>query len=58
MDNTTHLYDALAAILNALESAGEQPIPITCRGHSSITGTDGRVEADKVTGRWIAQTNR
>jgi hypothetical protein len=55
MDTNEQLLAALAAILNALEAAGEQPMPITARGHSSIATASGSVDADKKTGRWIVR---
>ena len=53
MTDNVHLYEALAAILNALDAAGEKPLPSTTRGYSGILGQAGTVDADKETGRWI-----
>lgn len=50
---TQHLYEALAAILNALDEAGEAPRPFTDRSYSGVMGEAGTVDADKETGKWI-----
>ncbi len=55
MDETTnkHLWDALAAVMNALKEAGEDPSPVTSRGFSTITGVHGSVDADRDADRWV-----
>lgn len=48
-----HLYAALAAILNALDEAGEAPRPFTDRSYSGVLGEAASVDADKESGRWV-----
>ncbi|MCQ6554739.1 hypothetical protein NPS70_16255 [Streptomyces sp. C10-9-1] len=48
-----HLWGALAAVLNALREAGEDPVPMTSKGFSTITGTHGSVDADRSSDAWI-----
>ncbi|WP_458085743.1 hypothetical protein [Streptomyces malaysiensis] len=49
------LYTALAAILNALEAAGEGPRPFTDgkTGFSGVLGSNGSVNADRDSGSWV-----
>lgn len=54
MTPNAHLWEALAAVMNALEEAGEHPVPFTTRGFSMVNGTHGSVDADRAAGRWAA----
>lgn len=49
------LYESLAAILNALDAAGEHPRPFSDRktGYSGVLGDSGSVDADKDAGHWV-----
>lgn len=51
-----HLYSALAAILNALDEAGEMVRPWTDAKtkYSAVLGENGRVEADSHGKEWIS----
>jgi hypothetical protein len=57
-DDTTavdELWRRLAAVLNELEAAGENPSPRTGDGWAYVVGGSGAVRWDADTNTWITQ---
>ncbi|OEJ24272.1 hypothetical protein AS594_07015 [Streptomyces agglomeratus] len=52
-----HLWALLTHVMEALRQVGEDPIPVSHRGYSAITGKSGRVEADRSAGQWVTRVS-